>query len=122
MYLNDGVSTKEAAGLVKFLEKQCAENADSKYQAFVIWINPEAKDDIAKIAEEVGLKQVHVAYLEKGAADKAIKTHKINTDKEVKITALFYVGKRVTDTIVNPDLGKDKAYLDFGAAIKKTLK
>ena len=120
MYLNDGVDTKQTIALVKFLDEQISKNADKKIQAFVIHINSEK--DAKTVAAESGTEKVHVSYLARGASDKAIKTHKINTSKDVKVTALFYVGKRVTEKLVNPDLSKPETLEKFAKALATALK
>ena len=120
VYLNEGVDAKQAATLVKFLEKQLKENSAKKMQAFVI--NIKSAKEAKKLVKASGAEKVHVSYLAKGADDRAIKTHKINTGSDVKITALFYVGKRITEKLVNPDLSKPETLEKFAKAIASTLK
>ena len=117
---------KNVAQIADTLEKVAKANANKKFKAFVVFINPnkQAGDKLGKqlegIASKENLQNVALVYLP-GPSDEAVKDYEINTDAKVKNTVFVYKSRKVNAKFVN--LVADKKGVDtLETAIKGVLK
>lgn len=102
----NGDSDKNVVALVKALEKDTTQSADSKLKVFVVYINSknEPAGTLAKHAAAIGsatkAQNVSIMYLA-DANDEAIKGYGINTDAKVKNTVFVYKNRTVSSKFVN---------------------
>ena len=117
---------KNVEQIAETLEKVAKANADKKFKAFVVFINPNKEQDgkfgkqLTALAAKDKLQNVALAYLP-GPDAEAVKEYEINTDPSVKNTVFVYKERKVNAKFVN--LTADKKGTDtLQAAIKDVLK
>ena len=97
---------KNVAAIAETLEKTARANADKKFKAFVVFMNPnkETPEAIEKqlqaMAKKDKLERVTLAYLS-GPDDDAVKEYEINTAPQVKNTVFVYRNRKVETKFIN---------------------
>jgi protocatechuate 3,4-dioxygenase beta subunit len=97
---------KNVAALVAALEKASAKHADSKFKAFVVFMNPNRegadalKARLASLGEKHKIQNVALTFLP-GPDDAAVKGYGVNPDAKVRNTIFVYRNRTVDAKMVN---------------------
>ncbi|MCS7223705.1 MAG: hypothetical protein NZ959_03950 [Armatimonadetes bacterium] len=98
-------SGENAAGLVAKLEELIKELRKEKKEiyAFVIWVDPTAKDRIAKLAQEKKIEAIALCYLPEKRRDSYLQLFKIALSDDLKNIVFVYRNKTLSAKMINVD-------------------
>ena len=83
----------------------------AKAYGFVIWTDPNAKDKIAKLAEDKKIEDIALCYLPDKQRDNYLRLLKIEPSEKLRNVIFVYRNKRLTHKFVNLD-AKDFAKVE----------
>ncbi len=102
VWLRKGLGAK-AASLVAKLEEliKALRKEGKEIYAFVVWIDPEEKDQILKLAQEKKIEAIALCYLPPQRRDNYLHLFKISLSDDLESIAFVYRNKTLAHKLIN---------------------